>query len=413
MRNQSTNTGMTPETAAPAAEDAIPWRSLMILGSASFASSAALRFCDPLLPKLANAFSTTPGAAAIVVTTYSVAYGGFQLVTGPLGDRYGKVRLVSLGAILCGLFTIACAFAVSLDQIAILRLLAGLTGAAIIPNCLAFIGDTIPASQRQAVLARYMIFMSAGAVSGQAIGGIIADAFGWHAVFLMVGAFLVIAGTVLTLQLRTNPVLSKRSALPQGGLAGSFRQIAASGRTPLGRLVLATVFMEACFYIGAFTFLGAYLRSEFAISYTAIGALTALSALGAVIYSSAAPALLARYTQATLFLGAALAFSASFALLAVAPVLALVALAIVIGGASFALFHNALQNLATQMNPEARGASIATFAFCFFAGQTAGVFASSFVYDHWGAVPLFAGSAILMPLLILWFRGRLAALRSA
>ncbi len=96
-----------------------------------------------------------------------------------------------------------------------------------------------------------------------------------------------------------------------------------------------------------------------------------------------------------------------------APVLAWVALAIVIGGASFALFHNALQNLATQMNPEARGASIATFAFCFFAGQTAGVFASSFVYDHWGAVPLFAGSAILMPLLILWFRGRLAALRSA
>ena len=53
--------------------DAVPWRALFILGSASFASSAALRFCDPLLPKLATAFGTTPGAAAIVVTTYSVA----------------------------------------------------------------------------------------------------------------------------------------------------------------------------------------------------------------------------------------------------------------------------------------------------------------------------------------------------
>ncbi len=65
------------------------------------------------------------------------------------------------------------------------------------------------------------------------------------------------------------------------------------------------------------------------------------------------------------------------------------------------------------MNPEARGASIATFAFCFFAGQTVGVFASSFVYDHWGAAPLFVASGILLPALILWFRARLAALRAA
>ncbi|WP_164159399.1 MFS transporter, partial [Stenotrophomonas maltophilia] len=74
-----------------------------------------------------------------VITAYAVSYGGFQLVTGPLGDRYGKVRMVALSAVLSGLFTFACAFTTSLEQISILRFLAGLTGAAIIPNCIAFI----------------------------------------------------------------------------------------------------------------------------------------------------------------------------------------------------------------------------------------------------------------------------------
>jgi YNFM family putative membrane transporter len=391
--------------------EAVPWRALFMLGSASFASSAALRFCDPLLPKLATAFQTTPGAAAIVVTTYSVAYGGFQLITGPLGDRYGKVRMIALGSFLCGLFTLACAFAGSLEQIAVLRLLAGLTGAAIIPNCLAFIGDTIPMAQRQAVLARYMIFMSAGTVSGQAIGGILADAFGWHAVFLMVGGFLLFGGVTLGLQLKSNPVLSRRPPVPEGGLAGSFAQILAIRKSPAGRLVLTAVLLEAALYFGAFTFIGAHLRQGYGISYTAIGIMTALSAVGAVSYSGLAPYLLDRFSQGTLVIVASAMFVVSFSLIAISPALWLIALAIVIGGGGFALFHNSLQAMATQMNPAARGASIAIFAFAFFAGQTIGVFAASLAYDRFGAVPLFAAAAILLPAMAFWFRSGLARLQ--
>ncbi len=386
----------------------VPWRALFVLGAASFASSAALRFCDPLLPKLALAFNTTPGSAAIVVTAYAVAYGGFQLITGPLGDRFGKVRVIAFGALLCGLFTSASAFATSLEQLALLRFLAGLTGAAIIPNCLAFIGDTVPMPQRHAVLARYMIFMSTGTVSGQAIGGVLADLFGWHAVFLMVGGFLLFGGAMLALQMQTNPVLSRRPPPPEGGLPGSFRQITAVRHSPTGRLVLATVTIEAAIYFGAFTFLGAHLREAYGISYTAIGVLTALSAVGAVTYSTLAPFLLARLSQSGLMALSAALFAIGFVAFALTPALWLVAVAIVACGAGFALFHNALQIMATQINPQARGASIAIFAFAFFAGQTIGVFLTSLAYDRFGAPPLFAATAVLMPIVVLWFRARLA-----
>lgn len=386
----------------------VPWRALFVLGAASFASSAALRFCDPLLPKLAAAFNTTSGGAAIVVTAYAVAYGGFQLITGPLGDRFGKVRLVAVGALLCGLFTTASAFVTSLEHLALLRFLAGVSGAAIIPNCLAFIGDTVPMPQRHAVMARYMIFMSTGTVSGQAIGGVLADLFGWHAVFLMVGGFLLFGGAMLALQMRTNPVLSRPLPAPEGGLLGSFRQIVAVRRSPAGRLVLAAVAIEAAIYFGAFTFLGAHLRAAYGISYTAIGALTALSAAGAVTYSTLAPYLLARLSQTGLMILSAALFAAGFATFALSPALWLVALAIVACGAGFALFHNALQIMATQINPQARGASIAIFAFAFFAGQTLGVFLTSLAYDRFGAPPLFAATALIMPIVVLGFRARLA-----
>jgi MFS transporter, YNFM family, putative membrane transport protein len=390
--------------------DTVPWRALFVLGMASFASSAALRFCDPLLPKIADAFSTTPGSAAIVVTTYSVAYGGFQLLTGPLGDRYGKVRVIALGAFLCGFFTLCCAYATNLGQVATFRFLAGVTGAAIIPNCLAFIGDTIPFSHRQPVMARYALFMSMGAISGQAIGGLLADAFGWHAAFVLVGSLLILGGAVLGVQIRINPVLSAKSPVPDGGLRGAFLQILAVRQSSAARLLLGTVSLEAAIHIGAMAFVGAHLRQAYGVSYTAIGLMTALSAAGAASYSLFAPTLLRRFGQQALVGSAAFFLMLSFVLLAITPPLWLVAVALFAGGLGFVLLHNSLQSNATQINPEARGAALSTFAFSFFAGQTLGVTGASWIYDHFGAPPLFMTAAVLMPVLVLWFRSRLGAL---
>ncbi|WP_170182188.1 MFS transporter [Phreatobacter stygius] len=402
---------MTTVAVEDVGTDTVPWRALFLLGAASFASSAALRFCDPLLPTLANAFDTTPGKAAIVITAYAVSYGFFQLLTGPLGDRYGKVRMVTLGAILSGLFTLACAFATGIDQISVLRFLAGLTGAAIIPNCIAFIGDTVPFAQRQAVLARYMIFTSFGAISGQAIGGVLADALGWQSVFIMAGAFLLLAGTVLAIQQRSSPVLSRRQPAPAGGVRGSLAQMLALRNIPYARVVLMAVTIEAVLFYGTFTFLGAHLRQVYNISYTAIGAMTALSAAGAAAYSWSAPFLLGRFGERAVLGMASVFLAASFALLALTPPVWLVAVAIAIGGFGFVLLHNPLQTNATQMTPGSRGAGIATFAFCFFAGQTAGVALCSLIYDQVGAPPLFAGAALLLPVLVFWFRAGLARTR--
>jgi MFS family permease len=50
---------------------------------------------DPLLLRLAADFSVALGAAYWVVTVFAIGYGLNQLFFDPLGDRFGKNRVIA------------------------------------------------------------------------------------------------------------------------------------------------------------------------------------------------------------------------------------------------------------------------------------------------------------------------------
>jgi YNFM family putative membrane transporter len=158
--------------------DARVHRVVFLLACAAFVSSVALRLCDPMLPALASAFSSTLGQAALVITATSIAYGVLQLAFGPLGDHFGKLRVVTAACLASTFGAIACALSPSLELLALARGLNGATTAALIPLSLAWIGDAVSLEHRQATLARFMSGQIIGLVSGQAIGGFFADHFG-------------------------------------------------------------------------------------------------------------------------------------------------------------------------------------------------------------------------------------------
>ena len=58
----------------------------------------------PLLPVIASEFGVSVGAAGIIVTAFAVPYGAFQIVFGPLGDRFGKLRMVAAATAVGGFF---------------------------------------------------------------------------------------------------------------------------------------------------------------------------------------------------------------------------------------------------------------------------------------------------------------------
>ena len=117
---------------------------ILLLSGAAFFGGAALRICDSLLPRLAADFGRTPGQAGQVIISFSVAYGLMQLLFGPLGDRYGKARMVWLATVGCALGALVSALAPGFDALVALRCVWGMAAAGVIPLAMAWIGDAVP-----------------------------------------------------------------------------------------------------------------------------------------------------------------------------------------------------------------------------------------------------------------------------
>ena len=88
-------------------------RPIAALSFGACGSAAALRVCDPLLPHLAQEYGIGIGTAGHTVTAFAIAYGLLQLAYGPIGDRYGKYRVVTLATVGCAVTSLLCALAPS------------------------------------------------------------------------------------------------------------------------------------------------------------------------------------------------------------------------------------------------------------------------------------------------------------
>lgn len=158
-------------------------RAIALLALAAFVSASAFRICDPMLPQLAAEFGASTGQAARAVTAFAVAYGVLQMFFGPVGDRYGKYRVVSVATFACAVGSAGAVAAETLDMLVLCRALSGAAGAGIVPLSMAWIGDTVPYERRQATLARFLTGTILGMATGQLAGGLFADTLGWRWAF--------------------------------------------------------------------------------------------------------------------------------------------------------------------------------------------------------------------------------------
>lgn len=381
---------------------ALPIRSLALLSGAAFASAAGLRLADPLLPQIGEEFSSGLPEAAVVATGYTVAYGLGQIVYGPLGDRVGKVLVITLACVASALCTAAAAFAGSLDMLGLSRLLGGAVAGAIIPLCMAHIGDIVPYDRRQPVLARFLTGQMLGVIAGQSLGGVLGEHLGWRSAFLALAATYALTGILLLLDWRS----SRGTAAPiraTGGLKVLAAAYLGMARSPRVRLVVGVTFIEGMLFFGGFAFLGAHLRWAYALDYDIIGLILGAFGIGALVYAGLAARLIAVLGQPGLALAGGALLALGFAAAAVGPSAAAFALVMVVLGLGFYMLHNTLQTLGTQMAPQARGIGMSIFAGSLFLGQALGVWLGGYLIVWTGAPAVFAAVGVALLLLAALF----------
>jgi MFS transporter, YNFM family, putative membrane transport protein len=377
---------------------------IVALSIAAFASAVGMRAPDLLLPQIADDFGVTPGVASIIATVFALSYGAVQFLAGPFADRIGKVRVIALACAVSLLASIVCAAAADLDQLTLARMIAGLATGAIIPIAMAFIGDSVPFDRRQAVLARFLSGQIFGLVFGQAVGGIVADTFGWRAMFLVLAVLFVVAGITVLL-------VGRRLARS----AGAPSTVAA--RPPIAQLlrrrrvwlVLGVVAADGLLVFAAMAFVGSDLHDRGGMTLTEAGFMMVAFGIGGFLYTLGVSAFLRMIGRARMAVLGALLVSAGFLGVSLLPGLPWAAPGLLLVGFGFYMFHTTLQTEATQMIPEARGLGMSLFAALFFCGQSVGVAIGGAFYDTHGAVVLYALCAIGLPLLALFFSRRLTA----
>lgn len=386
-RRELTNRRDVPPSSPPAGAMStlpvplpVPLSSIAALSFAAFASASSMRVTDAALTSIAGEFNVTLVGASYAITAFALAYGLCQLVFGPTGDRFGKLRVVGWACALSIFTALLCAWSPNYSTLLIGRALAGAAAAAMMPLSMAWLGDVIPYERRQPVLARFLTGQILGLSCGGVIGGFAADYVGWRAAFLLIAAWFAAATVILMRVQRTLP--AQALVKPAEGhsaivnIATAMRDVA---RRPWPRVVLLTVFCEGAALFGAFAFVATHVHLRYGLSLTLAGAITLLFGAGGMFFAIAAGWLVSRLGEVRLPLTGALLVGVSFLLIGLVPSQWLTLPCMLATGAGFYMLHNSLQTQATQMVPERRGAAVSLFAFCYFVGQSLGVILAGYL----------------------------------
>lgn len=145
------------------------------------------------------------GSSAVewIVAGYGLTFAVLLLMTGRLGDRYGRRRMFTAGVALFTAASLACGLAPNADALVAARFVQGGGAAMISPSVLALIGVLYAeAAARARAIGIYATVMGVAAAGGQLVGGVLLHldpaGLGWRTVFLInvpIGAaVLILAG---------------------------------------------------------------------------------------------------------------------------------------------------------------------------------------------------------------------------
>ena len=393
-----------PEPSAPSAPSALSAatrHSILLLSFATFASMAVQRLCDAMLPELARVFDTSLAQAAHVISFFAVIYGVSQLIYGPIGDRLGKYRIVSVATLCCSVGCVLSVLAPSLVWLVWARVLTALAAAAIIPLGMAWVGDHVSYEERQFTLARVGVGTTLGIVGGQLMGGLFTDTVGWRWAFVFMAVLFGVVGVLLIRDQRRQPprptAPDDLAQAPDRMLASYLEQVRMIVTAPWSRIVLTVAVIEGAAGFGVLAIWASHLHHTLGLSLTASGATVAMFGVGGVLYMVFAKRLIPLLGEAGLTRVGMVLMGACALVVAWTQVWWLAPPACLMGGFGFFMFHNTMQANATQMAPSARGTGVSLFAAGLFLGQSVGVvLAASLVAALGSAWVIVLGGAVLV-----------------
>ena len=144
------------------------------------------------LPAIALELEPTSAQQLWIIDAYPLVLAGLLVTMGTLGDRFGRRRMLLLGATGFAIVSALAAFAPNAELLIAARAGMGVFGAMLMPSTLSLLRSIFTdRDQRRFAIAVWASMFSAGAALGPIVGGILLEHFAWGSVFLMAVPVLI------------------------------------------------------------------------------------------------------------------------------------------------------------------------------------------------------------------------------
>jgi DHA1 family bicyclomycin/chloramphenicol resistance-like MFS transporter len=193
---------------------------ILILGALTALGPFSIDMYLPGFPAIAQSLHTTAPQVALSLSSFFVGISAGQLLYGPLLDRFGRKKPLYFGLGLYIVASLGCLAVHRIETLIALRFVQAIGSCAAAVASVVMVRDLFPVKESAKVFALLMLVLGVSPLLAPTIGGYVTAAFGWQAVFLVLGALgaLLLLATALwlpnsytpdtTLSLRPQPILT-------------------------------------------------------------------------------------------------------------------------------------------------------------------------------------------------------------
>lgn len=253
------------------------WKVALILFAVLFLGVTDTQLVPLLLPSIAHEFSTTPGHAGIIVSSYSLAAAAFALFAGPLSDRIGRKKVLLGGLVLFTASSFSTYHVSSLNALVIVRTLTGFAAGTLSTCALSFAGDHYAYQHRGRAMGVISMAYFLAFVAGVGPGSIAVKYWGWRSVF---AGFSMLAVLIVLLVVSSLP-RDHRKSVHRFSLDHLGSHFLKSDRLA----GMAAAFLTSGGLVGFLTYVASWLQTGKAITIEKIGLLIMLSGIAAAAAS--------------------------------------------------------------------------------------------------------------------------------
>ena len=329
-----------------------------------FASAIAQRSLDPLTVTIARDFATAPETVALLSTAVAVPFALAQPVLGPLGDHFGKERVIKTALWLLAFSVFAGAFAPVFMGLMVARILTGASSGGIIPISQAILGDLYTGHKRLVCIARVTMAAFIGQLAGASFAGLTVEWIGWRGVMVACGVFVLAAAVLATITI-PKPAPRERKPFSIRTVLHNYRKLF---EMPRAWACYLTGFTQSGILFGLLPFIAYLLERQNNGGPREAGLVIAGYCAGSLIFALGASWILRLLKRPQMLVAGAVITSSGLVLFAMGFHWTIQVGIFVIVGFGFFLQHNAIQGEVSNLSEELRASAYSFHAFAFCAG---------------------------------------------